>query len=94
MTIITNFEENKTIFIPCDCRSEILMIKYDHELKIADLAIYESFYSNQYKMSLWHRLVYCWRILVQKKLYVDQINLNHKHLKELKTFLSSLNLGV
>jgi hypothetical protein len=88
----TNLKENKTLFIPCDCRSEILMIEYDHNIKMADFSIYQDYASFRYKMSLWQRLRYCWQVLWYKKPYADEILLNNKQLLDLKTFLSSLNL--
>lgn len=88
----TNFQENKTLFIPCDCRSEILMIEYDHEIQMADFAIYEFLQSHRSKMSLWQRLRYIWRVLVHKKPYADQIVLDKKQLFDLKTFINSLEL--
>jgi hypothetical protein len=90
---ITDLKENKTLFVPCDCRSEILMIEYDHHLRMADLAMYETFASYQHKMSLWQRLRYCWQVLWKKKPYADYMVLHHKQLKELKQFLSSLDLS-
>lgn len=89
----TNLKENKTLFVPCDCLGEILTIEYDHELKVADLSIYYAGSSYRSRMSLWQRIKYCWRILVLKKLYADQIVLNNKQLLELKIFLSSLDLN-
>jgi hypothetical protein len=90
---ITNLSENKTLFIPCDCRSEILMIEYDHEYKMADVAIYESYASYNSKMSFWQRVRYCWRVLVHKKPYADQMMLDNAQLKDLKQFIASLDLG-
>lgn len=89
---VTNLKENKTLFIPCDCDNEILVIEYDHEWGIADVAIYESYISYGNKMSLWQRIRYCWRVFIHKKPYADQLTLNDKQLKELKDFLSSLDL--
>ena len=89
---ITNLKENKTLFIPCDCRSEILMIEYDHEYKLADLAIYESYASHSNKMSFWQRIRYCWQVLRHNKPYADQIMLDNNQLKDLKSFLSTLDL--
>ena len=88
----TNLKTNKTLFIPCGCRSEILMIEYDHEWKMADFAIYEYPVSYKSKMSLWQRLRYCWQVLIHKKPYADQIMLDNKQLFDLKTFLSGLDL--
>lgn len=89
---VTNLKTNKTLFIPCDCRSEILMIEYDHDIKIADLAIYENALSFSHKMSLWQRIRYCYRVLIYKKPYADQITLNHKQLLDLKSFMNGLEL--
>jgi hypothetical protein len=89
---VTNLKTNKTLFIPCDCGSEILMIEYDHEIKIADLAMYETSLSHKYKMSLWQRLRYCYQVLIKKKPYSDQITLNNKQLLDLKAFLNTLDL--
>lgn len=94
MTNLTNLKTNKTLFVPCDCRSEILMIEYDHEIKIADLAIYEHYFSYKHKMSFWQRLRYCWQVLWNKKPYADQMTLNDKQLLEIKVFLSSLDLSL
>jgi hypothetical protein len=89
---VTNLRENKTLFVPCDCRSEILMIEYDHSLRMADFAIYETFAAYQNKMSLWQRIRYCWQVLWKHKPYADYMVLSNKQLKELKSFLCSLDL--
>lgn len=90
MGSVTNLNENKTLFIPCGCRSEILVIEYDHEWKMADVAIYEHSVSLRHKISFFQRLRYCWSILWLKKLYSDQICLDHKQLVELKGFLQNI----
>ena len=92
MGSVTNLKENKTIFIPCSCKSEILVIEYDHELDIADLAIFEHYTNYSNKMSLWQRLRYCFQVLVYKKPYSDQMVLDKKQLKDLQKFLSGLSL--
>lgn len=92
MGSITNLSENKTLFIPCSCKSEILVIEYDHEIQLADLAIFENYTSYSHKMSLWQRLRYCFRVLVYKKPYADQMVLDNNQLKDLQKFLGSLNL--
>lgn len=88
----TNLKENKTLFIPCGCRSEILVIEYNHETGLANFAIYEHPISYKYKLSVWQRLSYCYRILFNKKLYADQITLNKEQLKELKQFMHILDI--
>jgi hypothetical protein len=93
MGSVTNLKENKTFFSLCNCGSEILMIEYDHDLNMADLAIYETSVSHRSKMSLWQRFRYCWQVVFHKKPYADQIMLDNKQLKELKSFLSTLDLN-
>lgn len=92
MASLTNLETNKTFFIACDCRNEILMIEYDHEYSMAELAIYEHYAGFRYKLSLWQRIKYCWQVLINKKPYTDQISLNKNQLIDLKSFLLSLDL--
>jgi len=86
----TNLKTNKTLFIPCGCRSEILMVEYDHDMQMADFAIYEHQVSYKSKMSLYQRLQYCWRVLFHKKPYADQIMLDNRQLVELRNFISSV----
>ena len=92
MGSLTNLSQSKSLFIPCDCRSEILMIEYDHHLKMADLAIYETDAAFRAKMSLWQRLRYCWQVLWHKKPYADEIMLDNNQLIDLQKFLASLDL--
>ena len=87
-----NEKANEILFIPCDCRSEILVIDYDYELKLADVAIYQTDAALRSKMSLWQRLRYCWQTLRFKQPYSDQIILNDSNLRSLKNFINSLNL--
>ena len=92
MGSITNLSENKSLFIPCSCKSEILVIEYDHEIQLADLAIFENYTNYSNKMSLWQRLRYCYKVLFEKKPYADQMVLDNKQLKDLKEFLKELAL--
>lgn len=87
---ITNFAENKVLFTLCDCRSEILVIEYDEEIKMADLAIYEFSHSFRNKMSLWQKMRYCWRVIMNNRPFGDQIMISQKQIKEIKEFLSTL----
>ena len=92
MGSVTNLKENKTLFVPCSCKSEVLVIEYDHEIQLADLAIFENYTNYSNKMSLWQRIRYCYQILVNKKPYADQMALDKKQLKDLFNFLQHLNL--
>lgn len=93
MTSKVNLNQNKIFYMLCDCDSEVLVINYDNEIGIADLAIYESNYGFKSKMSLWQRLRYCWRVLVYKSPYSDQIVLKKNHLLGIKNFIDSLKLN-
>ena len=92
MGSVTNLKENKSLFIPCSCKSEVLVIEYDHEIQLADLAIFENYTNYSNKMSLWQRIRYCYQILVYKKPYADQMVLDKNQLKDLQKFLNGLNL--
>jgi hypothetical protein len=89
---LTNLKENKTLFIPCSCKSEVLVIEYDHEIQMADLAIFEHYTNYSNKMSLWQRIRYCYQLLVYKKPYADQMVLDKNQLKDLQKFLNGLSL--
>ena len=67
-------------------------MEYDHEIDLADLAIFENYTNYSNKMSLWQRIRYCYQILVYKKPYADQMVLDKKQLQDLQTFLNGLNL--
>lgn len=92
MSTLDNLKTNKTLFIQCSCQSEVLVIEYDHEINMADFAIFENKTSYKYKLSFWQRIRYCYQVLVNKKPYADQIMLDNKQLIDLKKFLSSLDL--
>jgi len=92
MGCITKYNKDKTtsVFVPCDCKSEVLYIEYDHEHKIADLSIYYLPYSRS--LSLWQKLRYIWQVLVHSKPYSDQLVLTYSQLKELKRFLVEIDI--
>lgn len=90
MGSVTDLEKNKTTFLLCDCRSEVLVIEYDEELDIADLALYENASSYSSKMPFWQRLRYIWQILWHKQPYADQMQLSRKQILELRSFLNSI----
>jgi hypothetical protein len=93
MGSITNLKENRTIFIPCGCKSEVLVIEYDHRSEMADLAIYENQTSYKHKLSLWQKIRYCYQVFVENKPYADQMILEKKQILELKLFINSLNVS-
>lgn len=91
MGSVTNLLENKTLFIPCDCKENILSVEYDHNKETANFAVYANISSHSYRMSFWQRLRRCYLVLVNNKPFIDQITLDKKQLTELKLFLNSLN---
>lgn len=84
------FEPNKTLFFMCECKSEVFVIEYDHEIEMADIAIFQTEASYRFRMPLWLRLRYACRVLFSGKPYADQIMLNKNRLNELKLFLDSI----
>ena len=87
----TKFSQDKTTscFILCDCKSEVLVIEYDHQYKIAELAIF-AHHASAYRMSFWQKMRYIWQVLVYSKPYSDQMILNTKQIKDLKQFVNSV----
>ena len=88
---LIKFQKNNIQFILCDCKSEILVIEYDEQLGLADIAIYENRESYSNKISFWQKLRYIYQILIKNKPYADQIVLNKKQIKELRQFLSTIS---
>jgi hypothetical protein len=80
------------LFLQCDCESEVLVINYESDIKMADMAIYEHPVSFRSKMSFYQKLRYIWRILVNGRPYADQIILNNAQLKSIKDFIESLGV--
>lgn len=84
---MVRFEKNKTTFILCDCRSEVLVLDHDFEYELTELSIYENMSSYGHKMSFWQKLRYIYRVLVHNRPYSDQIILNKQQLKDLGSFI-------
>jgi hypothetical protein len=81
--------DTKTLFCLCDCKSEILVIEYDHDIQLADLAVYKyAGFAN--KLSLFDRFRYVMKIIWSGKPYADQMVLTPKQLKEIKNFCSDI----
>lgn len=92
MSTLTILDLNRTIFIPCDCKGEVLVIEYDHETKTADVAMYENAKVITYRLSIWQRVRYAMRCLVYGRPYGDQLIMTQKQLKSLYEFLNTLDL--
>lgn len=93
MGCVTKYSKDKTtsVFVPCDCKSEVLYIEYDHEYQIADLSIYSN-PSYGRNLSLWQKLRYIWQVLIHSKPYSDQMVLTHAQLKDLRRFLVEIDI--
>ena len=74
----------------CGCGGEVLHIEYDHEIKMADFAVFYNGIVNG-RMSLWQRVRYIYQIAFHKKPYADQMLFNQDQLIELRHFLESLD---
>jgi hypothetical protein len=84
------FEKNKTTFILCDCRSEVLVLDHDSEYELTELSIYENMSSYGHKMSFWQKLRYIYQVLVHNRPYSDQIILSKEQIKHMIDFLTSI----
>lgn len=82
------FEKNKTTFVLCDCRSEVLVLEHDDEYDLTELSIYESLSSYSHKMSFWQKLRYVHQVLIKGRPYSDQIILTRNQLKDLSSFIN------
>lgn len=81
---------NETIFLICGCHSEVLVINYDYNTKIADLSLFENYDSYRHKLSFWHKIKTIIQILTKGTVYTDQITLEKTQLDVLKEYLSNL----
>jgi hypothetical protein len=80
----------KTIFIRCDCQSELLVLDYDGEVDMVFFSLYETDLSHKHKMSLWQKARYIYQVLRHGEPYMDQITLNRDQINELKAFLETI----
>jgi len=78
----------RTLFIRCDCHSEVLVIDYDVIFQMIELSVFSSLVTS--RMSLWQKFRYIYQILKYGKPYTDQIILHRTQIDELKAFINSL----
>lgn len=78
---------NNIHFELCGCKSEVLVLEYDHEIELMDLAIYEHSVSFRNKMSWFQKLRYIWQVIRYNKPFNDQIILDKTQIQKLKQFL-------
>ena len=71
----------------CGCKSEVLVLEYDKEIGLIDLAIYEHKISFTNKMSWKQKLRYVWQVIRYNRPFNDQIVLDQDQILKLKLFL-------
>lgn len=79
--------KNNIHFELCGCKSEVLVLEYDQEIGLMDLAIYEHTVSFNNKMSWFQKLRYIWQVMRHNRPYNDQIILDKNQIQKLKLFL-------
>jgi tRNA(Ile2) C34 agmatinyltransferase TiaS len=78
---------NNIHFEICGCKSEILVLEYDYEIGLMDLAIYEHGISFRNKMNWFQKLRYIWQVIRYNKPFNDQIVLDKTQIQKLKQYL-------
>lgn len=66
-------KDNKRIYLPCDCGSEVLSLQYDVDFDDVELSIYELQRQTAWK----YKLRSIWRILRHGSPYGDQLIVSH-----------------
>lgn len=80
--------KNNIHFELCGCKSEVLVLEYDKEIGLMDLAIYEHTVSFNNKMDWRQKLRYIWQVIRHNRPYNDQIVLEKNQIQNLKEFLN------
>lgn len=80
--------KNNIHFELCGCKSEVLVLEYDKEIGLMDLAIYDHGASFRNKMSWRQKLRYIWQVIRYNRPYNDQIVLEKNQIQNLKEFLN------
>lgn len=85
-----NNPKNNIHFELCGCKSEVLVLEYDQEIGIMDLAIYEHTISFRNKMSWFQKLRYIWQVIRYNRPYSDHIVLEKNQIKAINIFLEKV----
>lgn len=80
----------RAAFIRCGCDNEVLVARYDGEIDMLDLCLFESQQSFKYKMSWTQKLHYIYNLFKNGQPFTDQIVLQREQIEELKGFLNTL----
>jgi hypothetical protein len=74
----------------CECGEEALVVEYDKELQIAELALfYRNIYSYK-RMTLKQKIRYVFRVLWYGQPFLDQIVLNKKQIRKFQKILTHI----
>lgn len=84
-------DDNPIHFELCGCKSEVLVLEYDQEIGLVDLAIYEHSVSFRNKMSWWQKCKYIWQVMRYNRPFNDQIVLDKNQIKQIILFLTQIN---
>ena len=87
---LIKFRKNKTEFVLCDCGNEILVIEYDEEFQLADIAIFQTKTSFEASKSWYQKLRYCYNVLMGNDTFKDQMVLTKDQLVQIKNFIESV----
>lgn len=87
---LSKINDFRIAFIRCDCDSEILVVRYDAEVDMLDLGIYETRSSFANTTTFWQKLKYIYYFLKKGFVHTDQIVLNRFQIEELKGFLNNV----
>lgn len=80
----------RTAFIRCGCDNEILVARYDSDIDMLDLCLFESQRSFTHKMSFYQKIRYIYNLFKTGQPFTDQIILHRDQIEELKGFLHSI----
>lgn len=80
----------RTVFIRCDCDSEVLVMRYDSEIDMIDISLFENHLSFRNKMTWFQKFKYIYQVIINGHPYTDQIILSRKNIEEMKDFLTTL----
>jgi len=80
---------NKSIFIECDCYSEGIKLSYESKDKMLNISIYQRGLKPRSK-TISEKLRWVWHILKNDVPYDDEVILNLKKIKKIKSFLNSI----
>lgn len=80
----------RAAYLRCSCDNEILVVRYDGEIDMLDLCLFQNQNSFKQTMTLWQKIRYTYNLFITGLPFTDQIVLNRNQIDELKGFLDNL----